>query len=412
MLLLCSELGGVSTPELGRDVTKHWLYRGNATITNEPLLYTKLDKVTMPKPGRGARVGNLCTERLGTSDLQGPPYLHGVEMPNSNPKSRLNSLSLDSSAIELRSLQSPNITGISSNETQIGLRAMFFVSGQVIKIHNFKKYPDASRIKLIGFRAQSSELGHGLELLKLGFKVRARVQSAQRAESLLQAEEVLLTSGLPYTIARPGGMERPTDAYKETHNITLSLEDTLFGGKLMAFMAKNRSLSYCKVVEVVAETTAPFTPMGELLRQIPSQRVEIKPLKKPLSTPVEKEPATEISIYEDLEPPTSPSPTPSTSARATQVDSSKLPIEKKAVGTEEKTSPVSPYTTYDDLRPATSPSPNAQNGSLLPPLSSNGGSQMATAVVNNTPQALPTYNPGDESHQAEPKPTPLSPFTM
>lgn len=40
----------------------------------------------------------------------------------------------------------------------------------------------------------------------------------------------------------------------------------------MAFMAKNRSLSYCKVVEVIAETTAPLTPMEELLAKIPSQR--------------------------------------------------------------------------------------------------------------------------------------------
>lgn len=27
-------------------------------------------------------------------------------------------------------------------------------------------------------------------------------------------------------------MERPTDAYKETHNTTLSQEDTLFGGQV------------------------------------------------------------------------------------------------------------------------------------------------------------------------------------
>lgn len=70
-----------------------------------------------------------------------------------------------------------------------------------------------------------------------------------------KAEEALLASGLPYTVShhdtncievdagfyiliilsfvqimRPGGMERPTDAFKETHNITLSTEDTLFGG--------------------------------------------------------------------------------------------------------------------------------------------------------------------------------------
>lgn len=33
-------------------------------------------------------------------------------------------------------------------------------------------------------------------------------------------------------IVRPGGMERPTDSYKQTHNLTLSLEDTLFGGQV------------------------------------------------------------------------------------------------------------------------------------------------------------------------------------
>lgn len=27
-------------------------------------------------------------------------------------------------------------------------------------------------------------------------------------------------------------MERPTDAYKETHNVSLSQEDTLFGGQV------------------------------------------------------------------------------------------------------------------------------------------------------------------------------------
>jgi hypothetical protein len=46
--------------------------------------------------------------------------------------------------------------------------------------------------------------------------------------------------------------------------------------ELTAFMANNRGLSYCKVVEVIAETTAPLTPMDELLAKIPSQRVEPK----------------------------------------------------------------------------------------------------------------------------------------
>ena len=50
----------------------------------------------------------------------------------------------------------------------------------------------------------------------------------------------------------------------------------------MAFMAKNRSLSHCKVVEVISETT-PLTPMEELLAKIPSQRAggaSLKVLKK------------------------------------------------------------------------------------------------------------------------------------
>lgn len=465
--------------------------------------------------------------------------------------------------MELRCLQSPSITGIPSSLTLTFLRDKPFASDQAIKFPNYKRFGDASNLKLVGFRVQasgstkfSSEAVEAIakdanskddnlvfvagatgkvgsrtvrELLKLGFKVRAGVRSAQRAESLLQsvqqmklgdevasegtkpieklaivecdlekrdqigpalgnasvviccigasekevfditgpyridyqatknlidaatvakvnhfilltslgtnkvgfpaailnlfwgvliwkrkAEEALLASGLPYTIVRPGGMERPTDAYKETHNVTLSEEDTLFGGQvsnlqvaeLMAFMAKNRSISYCKVVEVIAETTAPLTPMGELLTKIPSQQ----PLKEsdtaggpqsfksvvsepPLSTPVEKEPAMEKAVaasplspyiaYEDLKPPTSPTPTPSTSAGATQAsnvegissvlktapsstqinisESPSTVTEKEAVQTEvKKKTPLSPYAKYDDLRPPTSPSPNAQ----------------------------------------------------
>lgn len=48
--------------------------------------------------------------------------------------------------------------------------------------------------------------------------------------------------------------------------------------ELMAFMAKNRRLSYCKVVEVIAKTNAPLRPMDELLMKIPYQRVPPKVL--------------------------------------------------------------------------------------------------------------------------------------
>ncbi|XP_065856262.1 protein TIC 62, chloroplastic [Euphorbia lathyris] len=225
-----------------------------------------------------------------------------------------------------------------------------------------------------------------------------------------KAEEALIASGIPYTIVRPGGMERPTDAYKETHNLTLSKEDTLFGGQVsnlqiaefMAFMAKNLELSYCKVVEVIAETTAPLTPVDKLLQKIPSQRV---PPKEPVaavkklelatspkvaaeppspSPPIEKEaeqpkavvkrPLSPYTAYEDLKPPTSPCPTqvtgqkesgspvdttpkpdtadPQTSSSVSAIpETISSPVEAKIAR------PLSPYTAYEDLKPPTSPRP-------------------------------------------------------
>ncbi|OMO73823.1 hypothetical protein CCACVL1_17132 [Corchorus capsularis] len=224
-----------------------------------------------------------------------------------------------------------------------------------------------------------------------------------------KAEEALIASGIPYTIVRPGGMERPTDAFKETHNITLSTEDTLFGGlvsnlqvaELMACMAKNRSLSYCKVVEVVAETTAPLTPMEELLAKIPSQRAYSpkepdappKPDTAPATsiitekptTPSEKEPTQEKAVvtrplspytaYADLKPPTSPSPTPSGPKEVSS--SAPTPVEAVSTATGGNNAPTavatgisekdssqqstsrSPYYAYPDLKPPSSPSPTA-----------------------------------------------------
>ncbi|XP_019169465.1 PREDICTED: protein TIC 62, chloroplastic [Ipomoea nil] len=207
-----------------------------------------------------------------------------------------------------------------------------------------------------------------------------------------RAEEALLASGLPHTIVRPGGMERPTDTYKETHNITLSREDTLFGGQvsnlqvaeLMAFMVKNPTVSYYKVVEVIAETTAPLTPLGDLLTRIPSKQ-KVSPAKDPgsatqpavsavtipkiTSTPTEKEstPATAIeakplspyTAYADLKPPTSPTPSPPSGGKI--VDKVSLPAEaidpNLAKVEVQKTSPLSPYTAYEDLKPPTSPTP-------------------------------------------------------
>jgi len=47
-----------------------------------------------------------------------------------------------------------------------------------------------------------------------------------------QTELKLIASGLPYTIVRPGGMERPTDDYELTHNMKLHLPSTTFGGNV------------------------------------------------------------------------------------------------------------------------------------------------------------------------------------
>ncbi|MCO5578619.1 hypothetical protein L7F22_032463 [Adiantum nelumboides] len=103
-----------------------------------------------------------------------------------------------------------------------------------------------------------------------------------------KAEKALMQSGLPYTIVRPGGMERPTDAYKETHNLLLSEADKLFGGQvsnlqvaeLLASIVENPDVSVNKIVEAIAETTAPFRPIRELLEEIPSKDVSSPSLKK------------------------------------------------------------------------------------------------------------------------------------
>ncbi|KAL3614142.1 hypothetical protein CASFOL_042216 [Castilleja foliolosa] len=275
-----------------------------------------------------------------------------------------------------------------------------------------------------------------------------------------KAEEALLDSGLPYTIVRPGGMERPTDSFKETHNITLSEEDTLFGGQvsnlqvaeLMAFMAKKRSLSYCKVVEVIAETSAPLTPLGELLKTIPSQREDIYRFKesddvdgsKPViseSTSKDKKPeliiATKISpsspyiAYEDLKPPTSPTPTPSTGSGGA-LKASKIEIippvevnssETSSISTDDvvlnRKHASSPYINYEDLKPPTSPTPTPSTGSGGPvkaskieitpsvEINSSETSSISTDVVLNRKHASSPYiNYEDLKPPSSPTPTP------
>ncbi|XP_018715350.2 protein TIC 62, chloroplastic isoform X2 [Eucalyptus grandis] len=291
-----------------------------------------------------------------------------------------------------------------------------------------------------------------------------------------KAEEALIASGIPYTIVRPGGMERPTDAYKETHNVTLSEEDTLFGGQvsnlqvaeLMAVMAKNSGLSYCKVVEVIAETTAPLTPMEELLAKIPSQRQgpqepgasdDTSPAPSNVltsvspNTPVVEEisqskavatrPLSPYPVYNDLKPPTSPTPTPPGIQKAnpdtiTWKDASDSPTsaeessssvnEIEVKPTPEKAKLLSPYAAYEELKPPSSPSPTPSgpkiSEDLKPPISPtstppSGQQENPDTVSKIGPSDSPTSGPDslssiDEIKMKVPaeKATPLSPYVI
>jgi uncharacterized protein YbjT (DUF2867 family) len=94
-----------------------------------------------------------------------------------------------------------------------------------------------------------------------------------------KAEEALEASGLPYVIVRPGGMERPRDDHKLTHNVRLATRDKLFGGtvsrlqvaELVAAAVASPELAENKVLEVVAETAAPALSYDELLAAHPSE---------------------------------------------------------------------------------------------------------------------------------------------
>ncbi|KAF8695517.1 hypothetical protein HU200_037361 [Digitaria exilis] len=134
-------------------------------------------------------------------------------------------------------------------------------------------------------------------------------------------------------------MERPTDAFKETHNLVVADEDTYVGGQvsnlqvaeLIGCMANNRRAAYCKVVEVVAETTAPLLPMEQLLSAIPSKR----------------EPPADDQEEVKSEPRTYPSSPAGDEAAAKAAER-----------------PLSPYTRFVDLKPPSSPSSSSSSSSV------------------------------------------------
>jgi uncharacterized protein YbjT (DUF2867 family) len=55
-----------------------------------------------------------------------------------------------------------------------------------------------------------------------------------------QAENELIRSGMLYTIIRPGGMERPRDSYKETHNTVMYPRDKMFTGQISRLQVCSR----------------------------------------------------------------------------------------------------------------------------------------------------------------------------
>lgn len=187
-----------------------------------------------------------------------------------------------------------------------------------------------------------------------------------------KAEQALINSGLPYTIVRPGGMERPTDAYKETHNLVLASADTYFGGQvsnlqvaeLIACMAKNRELCMNNVVEVIAETTALLLPMEELLASLSSANgvSKFSSQEKELTEVVKSASETQSSVEQDL----------------LQSAVSAVPEKAELQMVSEKSRPLSPYTMYEDLKPPTSPCPSTPNLSR--------SERSVTAAVESPPQ--------------------------
>jgi uncharacterized protein YbjT (DUF2867 family) len=96
-------------------------------------------------------------------------------------------------------------------------------------------------------------------------------------EHKARAEDALIASGLPFTIVRPGGMERPTDDYADTHGMVLCREDTRFGGQvsraqvaqLCAAAVAAPDAAANKVLEVVAEEGMPLRPLARQMEALP-----------------------------------------------------------------------------------------------------------------------------------------------
>ena len=94
-----------------------------------------------------------------------------------------------------------------------------------------------------------------------------------------QTELKLISSGLKYTIVRPGGMEKPTDEFENTHNMKLHLPSTKFGGlvsrkqisQLCAAAVLQPELASNRILEVTADPDYPKLTATQLLEQLPKE---------------------------------------------------------------------------------------------------------------------------------------------
>lgn len=92
-----------------------------------------------------------------------------------------------------------------------------------------------------------------------------------------QAENELIRSGMLYTIVRPGGMERPTDSYKDTHNTVIYPRDSMFSGQISRLQVCSLHITY--------PTQTPMHSSNEhncLETQIPAVHVSVLLSKDPV----------------------------------------------------------------------------------------------------------------------------------
>ncbi|KAL0334775.1 UNVERIFIED_CONTAM: protein, chloroplastic [Sesamum radiatum] len=276
------------------------------------------------------------------------------------------------------------------------------------------------------------------ELLKLGFRVRAGVRSIQRAASLLQSVQNMKLDDVaggtqhkfelvecdlekPNQIGQAlgnasivicciGASEKEifdiTGPYRIDYLATKNLIDaatsakvdhfillTSLGTNKFGFPAAILNLFWgvlCwkrKAEEALLASGLPYTESDEADESQPGVPDSSYTKKEPEQIKATTaRPLSPYAMYEDLKPPTSPTPTPSTGSGSTQaskieitpIASSSIPssVEVNSLETSstsindvlpeiapKKTNFSSPYPYYEDLKPPTSPTPTPSTGS-------------------------------------------------